>query len=126
MHSSKHSVGEIILHPDWNVNAERFDADIAMLVLEEAVKYTNYIRPACLPNAGDAVYLGNGTVVGWGRTEHSDPLSNDIESIPRKAILRRIDAETCYLTDPDVARISSFNTFCTLANENDKGKGPCR
>jgi len=124
-HSSQHLVNEIILHPSWKHYAEKFDADIAILVLEEAVKYTNYIRPACLPDAEDAAYLGNGTIVGWGKTEHSNPINRDMESIPRKAVVEAIDAAACYTSDYGIARISSLRTFCAGGSVFG-GKGPCR
>ena len=41
-------------------------SDIAILVLKSPIKYTNTVRPVCLP-AGKASYAGEkGTVAGWG------------------------------------------------------------
>ncbi len=43
-------VEEIYVHPDWRVFNEKYDADIAILVLSEMVDFTNYIRPICMPD----------------------------------------------------------------------------
>lgn len=42
-------VSRIFLHPNWNKDTERFDNDIAILVLDQSIKETNYIMPACWP-----------------------------------------------------------------------------
>lgn len=45
------AVENIFVHPQWNISATRYDADLAICVLSESVKYSIYIRPICLPNA---------------------------------------------------------------------------
>lgn len=46
--SVQREVKEIRMHPDWRVSIEKWDADIAILVLHEPVRFTNYIQPICL------------------------------------------------------------------------------
>ena len=54
----------ISLHPDYVNNV--FLNDIAVIRLERAVRFSDYIRPVCLPKA--AVLTGTVCVVtGWGQ-----------------------------------------------------------
>lgn len=43
------NVTEIHLHPEWDAYVNEYDADIAILDLNEIVTFTNYIQPICLP-----------------------------------------------------------------------------
>lgn len=49
LESTQVGVQEIIIHPDWRSFTDRFDADIAILVLKRLVEFTNFIQPVCLP-----------------------------------------------------------------------------
>lgn len=70
------NVSEIIVHPDWEVYEDDYDADIAILVLSDHVPYTNYIRPVCLPFEDDATDISavdvDGYVVGWGLPDNNN------------------------------------------------------
>uniref|UniRef100_A0A3B3TET6 Transmembrane protease serine 9-like n=1 Tax=Paramormyrops kingsleyae TaxID=1676925 RepID=A0A3B3TET6_9TELE len=55
----------IILHPLYN--SQTHDNDIALLKLNAAVNFTNYIQPICLADNGSTFYSGTETwVTGWG------------------------------------------------------------
>lgn len=56
------NIAEIIKHPDYS--ASRNYNDITLLKLERAVRFTEYIRPACLPLQFD-VRTDNVVVTGW-------------------------------------------------------------
>lgn len=58
-------VWEIILHPDWNINSEKYDADLAVVVLKEPVVFNANIQPICLPESSYEEVTGSGPVVGW-------------------------------------------------------------
>ncbi|RZF36116.1 hypothetical protein LSTR_LSTR014782, partial [Laodelphax striatellus] len=59
-------VSRIILHPGY-VDAG-FINDISLLQLETPVKFTNFVRPICLPQPNTPVKDGTMcTVVGWGQ-----------------------------------------------------------
>lgn len=46
-------VSDIVIHPSWNITDNRYDADIAILAMNQKVEFTRYIRPACLdPDPG--------------------------------------------------------------------------
>ena len=42
-------VKNIINHPKFQANKKNFHNDIALLVLEESIKFTHQISPVCLP-----------------------------------------------------------------------------
>lgn len=58
-------VKEIRLHPDWRAFDEKFDADIAMVILNSAVQFSNYIQPVCLPSSDDINKHQSGTIVKY-------------------------------------------------------------
>lgn len=69
----KVGVKKIILHPDWSVHSSIYDANIAVLVLNRKIPFTEYIRPICLWNLGiglEELVSKNGVVVGWGFNEN--------------------------------------------------------
>lgn len=105
----KESVFEIRVHPDWNANSDRYDADIAILILNRSVSFTNYIQPACIPDDNAIVEGLLGSIVGWGGTENS---KNAHVEYPLKAETYALNATYCYTTDPDVGHFSSQRTFC--------------
>lgn len=57
----------IIPHP--NYNPYNFDNDIALMELDSPVKFSDYIRPICLPAAQHDFPMGNTVwITGWGAT----------------------------------------------------------
>uniref|UniRef100_A0A182IPP3 Uncharacterized protein n=1 Tax=Anopheles atroparvus TaxID=41427 RepID=A0A182IPP3_ANOAO len=64
-------VASIIVHPDYD-DYDNTGNDIALMVLQQAIIYTDLIRPICLWNGNDNVeeIVGRtGYVSGWGITE---------------------------------------------------------
>ena len=64
---------KIMVHPDWKPFDSKYDADIAIIVLQIAVQYTKYIRPLCLWTGTSFdirdIEDKNGVVVGWGTNQ---------------------------------------------------------
>lgn len=58
---------ELIVHPDWDVEDDKYDADIAIAVLVNEVTYSQYIKPICLWPADNINAPKKGVVVGWGK-----------------------------------------------------------
>jgi len=56
------SVVDLTLHDDWDPFHEGYDADIAIIRLNQTVSFSKYIQPICLPMPGKTS-LGNGTIV---------------------------------------------------------------
>jgi len=119
--SLQREIDAIHVHPDWRAFTEKFDADIAVLVLKSPVDYTNNIQPICLPASSDPIGK-TGTVVGWGLSELT--ANRPHESIPRSAIVNSANDSYCYTKDPKIALISSTRTFCA-GGEGSRGV-PCK
>uniref|UniRef100_A0A3P9P667 Peptidase S1 domain-containing protein n=1 Tax=Poecilia reticulata TaxID=8081 RepID=A0A3P9P667_POERE len=67
-------VSRVITHPDYNDQTK--DNDVALLQLQEAVTFTDYIRPVCLAAAGSDFPAGQSSwITGWGdvRFQGEDP-----------------------------------------------------
>lgn len=62
---------KFIIHPDWNPIGGNFDADISLILMKDLIKYTNYVRPVCLPTKSEAdqvIFGKKGAVAGWGKS----------------------------------------------------------
>lgn len=60
------------IHPDWNPNDIKYDADIALIEMESAVPYSKFIRPICLwsgPSEINQIVGQTGIVAGWGEKQ---------------------------------------------------------
>jgi secreted trypsin-like serine protease len=114
-------VWEIILHPDWNFNIERFDADIAIVVLADVVDFSRQIQPVCIPYPSHHEVDGIGVVVGWGRTENTG--YNRHESTPNQLVVPAVNSSHCYTTFHILGSFSSNRAFC--GGYEHKGKAPC-
>lgn len=58
------------VHSDWDPNSYKYDADIAVITLKVQIRYTQYIRPICLPSNYEAqqdIAGRDGYVAGWGK-----------------------------------------------------------
>ncbi len=109
--SVQRNVSTIYVNPEWRQNSDKFDADVAILVLSENVTFSRYIQPICVP-ADDVVIEGavidvKGIVVGWGIAENQTH-----EEIPKKIVASAIANSICYRTDPSIIRPMSSRSFC--------------
>lgn len=112
---------EILIHPDWNPLTLRYDADLAVLITDLPVQFTDYIFPVCMwsdPIDDDNI---EGTVVGWGASERSQLTS--VEKTPRQVQVKRVPSAACYEEFYRIASISSNRTFC--AGGSVISSGPC-
>lgn len=105
----EHSVWNIFLHPEWNINVENFDADIAVVVLRQEVEYSKYIKPVCLPAAADDVTTKDGYMVGWGRSEN---YLNSYPPTPSKLKFSAVNMKKCLKKTEGLADFYSNRTFC--------------
>lgn len=110
---------EIIVHPNWKPFGEKYDSDIAIIILESKVEVSSTISPICLWNMQSEPTTDKGTVVGWGKSESGA----DYENTPKELEVFVRSNEDCFLRDPRFASISSTNTFCA---GKDARSGPCK
>jgi secreted trypsin-like serine protease len=101
---------EIFIHDDWNPNTDRFNDDIAILMMENEISFANFIRPICLWNSATEASVDEGIVVGWGKSINSSAYH---ESTPKELRVPIIhDNQKCYHEDYIFAKLGSEKTFC--------------
>lgn len=61
--SQTRDVDKIIVHPEWKFEFLKYDADLAILVLDHAVVFSTFIQPACLTDDTELQNENFGTVV---------------------------------------------------------------
>lgn len=118
-------VQEIYVHPEWKVYSDKYDADLAILLLIDIVLFTNYIRPVCMPADDTVIDDVRGSVAGWGITEIGSEPNKEFIKHASVTALNGID---CLTTDPIIAVLSSKRTFCGQGvdgspNQGDSGGG---
>ena len=98
-------IEEAIPHEQYNPsrNGQRFD--IALLRLSRPVKFSDYIKPICLPESNRL--NKNMVVSGWGSTEY-----NQDSNIKLKAILPLVDIEYCTRIYRQKQVQLGFGQFC--------------
>lgn len=122
--SLRSRAAEIIIHPDYKKQKRTKDADLAILISEESVKFNNFIQPVCLWSAQNTEddskesESEKGVVVGWGR----DSMDRIASTHPRKIELPIVDAEQCREDSEAIASALSNRTFCAGTLD---GNGPC-
>ena len=112
------NVNAINIHPDWNVNVDSYDADIAVLELVEAVKFNQFIRPICIPDVESVVASAStGTVIGFGKTE-----TGTISDVAKMLEIPIYGYKNCTKHSPDHQNLISHRTFCGGSAD---GSGVC-
>jgi secreted trypsin-like serine protease len=112
--SEAHIVWQIIIHDDYDYKTESFDADLAIMVLEEKINFekTN-AGTICLPPASSSHVSGDGSIVRWSVSEN-----------PSELQLPTVPSDVCFADELRFAEISSNRTFC--AGFKNQGKSACQ
>ncbi|KAG7211723.1 hypothetical protein KM043_010969 [Ampulex compressa] len=108
-------IKSIVMHEDFHTYT--FNNDIAIIEMDRPVRVDGFIRTACLPEDKAIDYTGAmATVVGWGRTGESKPVSDEL----RKVSLPILSQEECDRAGYQKNRITE-NMFCAgyLEGERD-------
>lgn len=115
------NVQQIVIHPDYQrYSKQSFDADIAILIMDRQISYTQYIRPICLWPATSGIQDvegSSGTVVGWGKNEF-----DVVSEFPKKIDLPIVNVVKCLQTSSSLIGLISTRTFCAGALSGDR---PC-
>lgn len=61
--SKEAEVREVIVHEDWSTKVDKYDADVAILVLKEAVEFNDFVRAVCITEEPEMLKQFEGTVV---------------------------------------------------------------
>lgn len=119
--SKTYSAQQIVIHHDWDHNDEKYDADIALVILKDVVEFNLYIRAVCLPSSGYTEVTENGTIVGWGKKY--DGTGKYHEPEPSKLVIPAINGSHCYTTFNLLAHYGTNRAFC--GGYENQGKSPC-
>ncbi|XP_050512830.1 CLIP domain-containing serine protease HP8-like [Diabrotica virgifera virgifera] len=66
-------IERLSFHEKYDANDKTSGNDIAIIKLNQTVKYTNFIRPICLPEPNEESSRNDRLMIaGWGLTEHGD------------------------------------------------------
>ncbi|KAK0049144.1 serine protease hepsin [Biomphalaria pfeifferi] len=100
------NVARIFLHK--NYNNETVANDIALLMLEQPLTYSNLISPICLPTEDQGVNTGeNCLLAGWGATRGTAD-----QMVLNQVILPIISDDICSLLDWYGSDFLPNTTFC--------------
>ncbi|KRF82395.1 serine protease gd isoform X1 [Drosophila virilis] len=124
-------VDGIYIHSDYNKQLSNYDADIAVIILKDEVRFNTFIQPVCLwTGSSKTEYIvgENGIVIGWsfdrtnltkfskdssstfapgnGAASHA---SNSIPTVVRAPI---VSNEVCFKANAHFRSLSSNRTFC--------------
>ncbi|XP_055377368.1 serine protease gd [Condylostylus longicornis] len=108
--SSISTIDNIFIHPDYDNNLSSYDADIAVVILKNSIKFGQYIRPACLWNDSEEFeYTENarGTLIGWGYNDF-----NILSSLPKKLENYIVTNSKCIKDNKRYRNLISSRTFC--------------
>lgn len=101
-------VSDIIVHPDYN---RKFEADLAVIVLYEEIKFNQLIQPICLwSENNDLDYIKNelGIVAGWGKDENEQESTAE----PKQVSIRVTDQRTCLSSHRSFREFVTDRSFC--------------
>lgn len=111
---------KIILHEDWNPKTTQYDGDMSLLEFEKGrIIYNDFVQPICLWDSESKPPVLEGTVTGWGKSEHPTRYH---ENIPKLVEVLTHNNAQCLPGETTLAGLSSHRTFCA---DNKKGSGVC-
>jgi len=85
------ALAQAIYHPQYNPDITM--NDIAILVLQQPIKFTKNVQPICLPDPGETPAPNTeATVAGWGLTEEG---AQDVSRVLNQVGVPIIDGQTC-------------------------------
>ncbi|KAI5706598.1 hypothetical protein M8J76_013434 [Diaphorina citri] len=61
---------------------QNYENDIALVQLSKKAQYNSFVRPVCLPQAGDFYEDQIGIVTGWGTLSYGGPRSDVLMEVP--------------------------------------------
>lgn len=98
-----------------------YDADIAMLIVEDEVPVARFIKPICLWDNRVDPDEDEGFITYWRQLSRR-PVNRQAESVPKQRKVPIADYNVCIRDNVGIAEISSKRTFC---GRSEKVKGDC-
>ncbi|XP_018415220.1 PREDICTED: ovochymase-2-like [Nanorana parkeri] len=115
------SILEVIIHPNF-LQSQPINYDIAILVLNENIKFDGKIQPACLPSPDEIFPPGYLCVaLGWGRTLEHGPVAKILQQVT----LPIVEQEACMRTMQTLGPRATFQT-AVCAGFPEGGKDACQ
>ncbi|EDW00505.1 GH11823 [Drosophila grimshawi] len=121
-------VDGIYIHSDYNQQLSNYDADIAVIMLKDEVRFNSFILPVCLwsgSSKSEYVVGEHGIVIGWSfdraNATHKSPSRGfswagasaaTESSIPIVVKAPIVSNEVCFAANPHFRSLSSNRTFC--------------
>lgn len=100
---------KIIIHEDYDAHLKQYD--IALIGVNSALTFTDYVRPICLPvnqTYDESLPASNVVSFGWGETVHGMP-----SDTKRVAHLRAVQHEECKTLLKKTSPMPSYY-LCTI------------
>lgn len=116
-------IQEFIVNPNYDANSKGYDGDVAIVVLKEELKFSDFIQPVCMHPESNPVenYVGKtGSFVGFGN------IDDNLEEIGpfRESLMPIVSQIKCITSDFEYFdKIKDKKNFC--AGKNDGKSGPC-
>lgn len=115
-------VWDIVSNPDWNFNDKNFFADIAIVVLQDEIDFSNiYYSSVHLPPNSSEFETGTGIIAGWGKSNDSKNGQND--ETPSILKIPLFNITQCMMKSPGLAEYLSYSALC--GGYYEEPKGPC-
>ncbi|XP_005186800.1 serine protease gd [Musca domestica] len=109
-------VDDIFIHPDYNQHLSSYDADIAVVVLKNEVRYNTFIRPACMWTGSTSIEFIEGEpgiVVGWGLGGfNTTKQMSTTSTVPKIISTPVVSNNVCFAANPKYKSLTSNRTFC--------------
>lgn len=118
-------ISQILINPGWDVtDVDKYENDIAIIILTETVNFTDFVQPICLPKQSVEDISSSGTIAGWGLRFSSEKIQNSENyRMLQKIVFNVIDARSCYTKFPIMARFGAATMFC--AGFENAGRSVC-
>lgn len=101
---------KIDLHPNWDTLSDNFNADMAIITMNNPVTFSDFISPICMPVDGTNIFGIRGSVAGFGLTEHS--ITRSPSNALKHISIPTVTQEECLFDNPEYAAKASKKTFC--------------
>lgn len=118
----RRNISETFVYENYNATANYYlsNGDVSILKVTQAIEYTDFIQPVCLPKVTTITVGVHGIVVGYGQNQ----AIGNAQNTPSYIALKSIRSWDCLAINQQYHSIVSENSFCA-GDENHEGS-PCK